>query len=66
MNLRKKNTLDKEQFIEQYAIAFMASYAASIYVDCCMNGDHSRLYEPQIEDAYHMAEKVWENKEKLK
>lgn len=57
--------LSKEEFIEQFAITFMATHAANIYVECCMTGKHSRLHDPQIEDAYFIAEKVWENKQKL-
>jgi hypothetical protein len=55
--------LSKEEFIEQFAIAFMASYAANVYQDCCMKGDFDRVHNPQIEDAYFIAEKVWVNKQ---
>ncbi len=58
--------MKKEEFIEMYAIQFMASYAASIWDDVCMKGEHYLMTQDAvIDDAYHLAEKVWNKKQEL-
>lgn len=57
--------MDKETFIEHFAVTFMATWVANEYAAACFNGEHERLENPQIEDAYFIAEKVWENKQKV-
>ena len=43
----------------------MASYAVKVYDECCMNGNYKQLHNPQIEDAFYIAENVWDNMQKI-
>jgi|AntAceMinimDraft_10_1070366.scaffolds.fasta_scaffold97303_4 hypothetical protein len=57
--------ITKEKFIEQYAVNFISSWAASEYTNACMTGQHKRLNKPPIEDAYFLAEKSWEHRKEV-
>ncbi len=58
--------MNKETFIEQYVVTFIATWTANEYSMACATGNHKRLQEPPVEDAYFLAEKVWDYKEKLR
>jgi len=58
--------MTKEQFIDQFVTTFLATWCAENYTHFCMTDQHESLYNPPIEDAYDMAEGVWENLQKLK
>jgi hypothetical protein len=57
--------MSREQFIEQYVITFLATWTANNYSEACMSGNHQRLREPPVEDAYFLAEKAWEHKNEI-
>lgn len=63
--VNKNISFDREEFIRNYVITFLASYAAREYDDCCMRGQHQRLENPPCEDAFYLAEKAWERMEQL-
>lgn len=55
---------DREQFILNYATNFLAAYAGVIYSDACVRDEHERLAEKApIEDAFEIAETIWEHSE---
>ena len=50
---------DKDRFIKQYIVSFMASYTADKYEEMCVNDNHKALRQPPVEDAHHLAEEAW-------
>lgn len=50
--------MEKEEFIRQYVVTFLASYAAEQYDFNCQTGWKNR--DQPIEDAYCLAEEAWE------
>ena len=56
------DTLQKDVFIRDYMIAFMASWAAANFDNFCAEGRHERLTSKgMVDEAKFMAEEVWEN-----
>jgi hypothetical protein len=51
--------MTKEEFIQQYIVQFMASYAAVNYADACCMGAFGHLH--RSEDAERLAEKAWDD-----
>ena len=52
---------DKDRFIKQYIVSFMASYTADKYEDYCISGRHNELDKSPVEDAHHLAEEAWDH-----
>ena len=57
--------MNKEEFIEHFAVTFMATWVANEHSNACMTGNHDMLKEPPVEDAYFLAEKAWEHKQEI-
>lgn len=57
--------MDKEKFIQQYIVQFMASYAAVNFAEACCRGESDFLHKI-VEDAQSLAEDAWEEYCKLK
>ena len=52
--------MTKQEFIEQYKVTFLATWAAKNYEDYCMRGIQEQLETPPVEDAQFLAEAAWE------
>lgn len=52
--------IDKETFITNFAVQFLASYAANIYDESCAYGQHDRLVNLPFEDAVDIAKTIYE------
>lgn len=53
--------MNKEKFVEQYIIQFMASFAALNYDKACFRGEHETLTcAGMFEEAQTLAESAWE------
>ena len=50
----------KSEWISQFATQFLASYAANIYDEACIRNQHQHLYDLPVEDAFSIAEKMWD------
>lgn len=48
--------MDKNTFIEQWVVTFLANWTLKEYDDACARGQQNRLKDPPIEDAFHLAE----------
>ena len=51
----KRESKFKSLFISQ----FLATWCANKYDDACMQGKQDMLYDPPVEDARCIADKVW-------
>lgn len=59
--------MDRDKFIQQYIVQFMASYAAVHYDDAIFCGKHERLADVRlVEEAETLAEMAYEAYCKLK
>lgn len=52
--------MTKEVFIDSFVTNFLSAWCANNYDECCLYDAHERLYNPPIEDAYDIAEEVWQ------
>lgn len=56
---------DEKLFKQNFAINFLASYAANHYVDACQRGDQETLSRLPVEDAEFLAEAAWNHWQKI-
>lgn len=57
--------MDKEEFIEHFVVAFLATWCANEYNDACLHDRHQVLEHPPVEDAYYLAERAFEERQKI-
>ena len=58
--------MDEARFKEQFIAAFLATWVAQNYGECCYRGTQERLEHPPVEDAKFLADAAWDEiKEKL-
>ncbi len=57
--------MNKKEFVENFVTNFMASYCAEDYDHNIQYGKYEEIYSPNIEDAFNIAEQVWENMKKI-
>ena len=50
---------DEEKFKKDFAIQFMAGWAASNYNEYCSEGIWVELGKPPVEDAIFLADRAW-------
>jgi len=51
---------DELEFKRQFAVQFLASWAATHYTEYCARGMQETLGTPPVEDAEYLAQKAWE------
>lgn len=51
---------DEMAFRRQFAVQFLASWAAMHYTEYCAKGMQETLETPPVEDAEYLAQKAWE------
>ena len=51
---------DEREFKRQFAVQFLASWAAVHYTEYCARGMQETLATPPVEDAEYLAQKAWE------
>ena len=51
---------DEREFKRQFAVQFLASWAATHYTEYCARGMQETLETPPVEDAEYLAQKAWE------
>ncbi len=54
-------TLDRRDFIRDYATQFVAAWTARHYEDYCARDMHSALGRPPWEDAFFCAAEAWDH-----
>ena len=59
-NISKTDNISKKQFIEQFVVNFLSTYAATEYNEICMQGTHERYDSMPVEDAIFLAKKAWD------
>lgn len=47
--------MTRKQFEAQFAVTFLATWAANNYADACTRIQHARIEQPPVEDAEHLA-----------
>jgi len=51
---------DEREFKRQFAVQFLASWAAVHYTEYCARGMQKTLATPPVEDAEYLAQKAWD------
>ena len=57
--------MTKKEFVENFVTIFMASYCSKDYDHNIQCGKYEEIYSPNVEDAFNIAEHVWENMKKI-
>jgi len=57
--------MDKKTFKDQFAMIFLATYAATIYQDAINSGRHDMLTRLPVEDAEGLAEDAWNHRQNI-
>lgn len=58
--------MKKEEFVDYFVINFVSTWCASNYDKYCLYNAQEKLHSPPIEDAYDIAEAVWQKMIKYK
>ena len=53
--------MNKKEFVSNFAMTFMATYVAQNYQHYCSNDMQEQASTPPFEDAFQIAEEVWDN-----
>jgi len=51
--------MEKQEFIDNYIVTFLATWTANNYQSACSSGELYRLNSPPVEDANFLADKAW-------
>lgn len=59
--------MNRQDFVEAFAIHFMATRIGMRYDEACMTGEHWRLVNglAVFEDALYLGEKAWEHRQAM-
>lgn len=57
---------EEKKFKDQFIVTFLSTWVANNYDDACIHSKHEMLNRPPVEDAEFLADKAWEEMQRLK